>query len=38
MGGKNQWGKTLATKPDDLNSTPRTHVVDEGNWLWQDIL
>lgn len=28
-----QWVKTLITKPDDLRSMLRTHMVEEHNWL-----
>lgn len=30
-----QWGKALATKPEDMNSTPTTHMVEGKNWLLQ---
>lgn len=26
-----QWAKVLATKPDDMNSIPRSHIVEEKN-------
>lgn len=29
--------KALSAKPDNLNSTPRTHMVEVENWLLQDV-
>lgn len=30
--------KALATNPADLSSTPRTHMAEGENWLWQVVL
>lgn len=33
-----QWVKAPAARPDDLNSVPRTHMVDGKNWYLESVL